>query len=155
MDKFKLIRQWEHDRNLIKGATTEAQFSKLLEEVNELYDGLRKNNTNETIDAIGDCVVVLTIMASQLGFPIEGCIDAAYDQIKDRTGRMVDGVFVKDEQESDWTEWHGGECPVDENIKVEIMLRNGYRDIDDGGSWVWQHSDSVGDIVKYRIVGEG
>lgn len=96
MSIFNLIRSWATDRNLIEGATPEAQFSKLIEEQNELYDGLRKKDLAETVDAIGDMVVVLTIMAAQIGVPIEECINSAYDQIKDRKGKMVDGIFVKE-----------------------------------------------------------
>ena len=97
MDTLNLIRGWAHDRNLIDGATPQAQFEKLLEEVTELYSALRTDNIVETVDAIGDCIVVLTILAAQKGLDVEYCIDEAYQQIKDRTGRMVNGVFVKDE----------------------------------------------------------
>jgi hypothetical protein len=48
------------------------------------------------MDGIGDAVVVLTILAAQHGVTIEECIDAAWDEIKDRKGRMIDGVFVKE-----------------------------------------------------------
>ena len=46
-------------------------------------------------DAIGDCVVVLTIMAALEGMTIEECINSAYNEIKSRTGEMKNGVFVK------------------------------------------------------------
>lgn len=98
MINFDKIRQWAHDRNLIDGATPQAQFEKLLEEVTELYSALRTDNIAETVDAIGDCIVVLTILAAQKGLDVEYCIGEAYEQIKDRKGRMVDGVFVKDAQ---------------------------------------------------------
>ena len=48
------------------------------------------------IDGIGDCVVVLTNLAELIGTPIEQCIDAAYNEIKDRTGKMDNGTFKKD-----------------------------------------------------------
>jgi NTP pyrophosphatase (non-canonical NTP hydrolase) len=94
--KFDLIREWAENRNLIDGATPESQFEKLMEEQTELYHGLRMKNLDETVDAIGDMVVVLTIMASQIGVPIEECINSAYREIKDRKGKMIDGVFVKE-----------------------------------------------------------
>lgn len=93
-----MIRQWAQDRNLIKGSNPERQMIKLIEEVEELAESISNNNRGEFIDAIGDCIVVLTIMAAQSGLDVEDCIDAAYDEIKDRRGRMVDGVFVKESQ---------------------------------------------------------
>lgn len=92
-----LIREWAHARNLIKGSTPERQFLKLVEEVGELGAGLARGNEEAVIDGIGDVVVVLTILAAQLGVNIEKCVGVAYDEIKDRKGRMVDGVFIKEE----------------------------------------------------------
>lgn len=97
MQEFDLIRQWANDRNLVKGATPQAQMLKLFEEGGELAAAIARNNMNGIIDSIGDMVVVLTILAAQNNLNIEGCIAAAYDEIKDRKGRMVDGIFVKDE----------------------------------------------------------
>ena len=48
-------------------------------------------------DAIGDIVVVLTNLAHQRGTHIETCISSAYNEIKGRTGQMINGTFVKDE----------------------------------------------------------
>jgi NTP pyrophosphatase (non-canonical NTP hydrolase) len=95
MKEFELIRNWAYDRNLIKGSNPQAQMLKMTEEVGELAHAIARSKLPEAKDAIGDCVVVLTILAEQLGLDIESCIDAAYEQIKDRKGRMVDGVFVK------------------------------------------------------------
>lgn len=96
MNQFDKIRAWANDRNLIEGATPQAQFVKLIEESGELAAGIAKGRMPEVIDGIGDMVVVLTILAAQHGVNIEACIDAAYDEIKDRKGRMVDGFFVKE-----------------------------------------------------------
>lgn len=96
-DNFDLIRQWAKDRNLIEGATPQAQMLKMTEEVGELASGIARGNKKLTFDSIGDCVVVLTILAAQHGWIIEECIEAAYLEIKDRKGRMVDGVFVREQ----------------------------------------------------------
>jgi len=96
METFNLITQWAHDRNLIKGSTPQAQMLKMTEEVGELASGIAKNKLPETADAIGDCVVVLTILAAQLGMDIKDCINSAYNEIKDRKGQMVNGVFVRE-----------------------------------------------------------
>ena len=92
------IEQWAEDRNLIKGATCHAQMLKMTEEVGELAGGLARGKEDIVKDSIGDAVVVLTILAAQSGLKIEDCIAAAYNEIKDRKGRMVDGVFVREEQ---------------------------------------------------------
>lgn len=90
------IKQWAEDRNLIEGSTPQAQFVKLVEEVGELASGIAKKNHMKVVDSIGDTIVVLTILAAQYGVSIPMCVAAAYEEIKDRKGRMVDGVFVKE-----------------------------------------------------------
>lgn len=90
------IRQWAHDRNLIEGSTPEAQITKTFEEVDELFLAIEHHSVSEIIDAIGDVTVTLVIIAEQLGLRFESCVAAAYDEIKDRKGKMVDGLFVKD-----------------------------------------------------------
>ena len=92
-----LIRQWAKDRNLIEGSDLKSQFVKLIEEAGELANSIAKRNDIEFADAIGDMVVVLTIMAAQNGMQIEDCIDGAWKEIKDRKGKMIDGIFLKDE----------------------------------------------------------
>ena len=92
-----LIQNWAWDRNLIEGSTPNAQLHKLMEEVWELAGGVCYNNTDVMKDSIGDVFVVLTIIATQLGWSIEECVQTAYDEIKDRKGKMVDGLFVKEE----------------------------------------------------------
>lgn len=76
---FELIRQWAEARNLIKGATPQAQFVKLIEEFGEFTTGLGALDTDEIKDGLGDTVVVLTILAAQLGTTIEDCIQYASD----------------------------------------------------------------------------
>lgn len=91
-----LIRQWAEDRNLIEGSDLKSQFVKLIEEAGELANAIGKKNDIEFADAIGDMFVVLTILAAQNGMEIEDCIANAYYEIKDRKGKMVDGIFQKE-----------------------------------------------------------
>lgn len=93
---IELIRQWAHDRNIIDGATPQAQFVKLIEEIGELAQGIAKSRPEAIADGIGDAVVVLTILAAQHGMLIEDCINLAYNEIKDRKGKMINGTFVKE-----------------------------------------------------------
>lgn len=96
MQELINIRGWAHARNLIVGSTPEKQMVKLMEEVGELAAGVARNNGAKIMDGIGDAVVVLTILAEMHGVTIESCIQMAYDEIKDRKGKMINGVFVKE-----------------------------------------------------------
>jgi NTP pyrophosphatase (non-canonical NTP hydrolase) len=91
----KLIEQWASKRNLTT-ADPFKQTLKLGEEFGELCQGLAKNNRDLVIDSIGDMFVVLTILSQQIGVNIEYCVAAAYDEIKDRKGKMINGVFIKE-----------------------------------------------------------
>lgn len=96
---ISLVRQWGTDRKIIgpeAKATPLTQFEKLKEEMNELAEGLENNDQHEVIDAIGDCTVVLILLADLVGVRFESCLVAAYDEIKGRTGTMVNGVYIKD-----------------------------------------------------------
>lgn len=166
---IKNIEQWAEDRNLIEGSTPQKQFIKLMEEFGELCSGVAKNKPDVIKDSIGDCFVVMVILAKQnhidsvlekisdldsfqpvfelgveeiiaetvvslgmlgmlaselmgqnlemptkvdaiFGCPclslklisrkynlmLTDCVQAAWDEIKDRKGRMIDGVFVKE-----------------------------------------------------------
>jgi NTP pyrophosphatase (non-canonical NTP hydrolase) len=93
---FNLIRDWAMDRNLIEGATVAAQSEKLFEECGELVRALLEDNQENIKDAIGDIIVVLCIMAAQRNMSLEECIASAYEEIKDRKGKMINGIFVKE-----------------------------------------------------------
>ena len=93
---FELIRQWAESRGLYDKGDPKTQALKLVEEVGETCRAILKGNDMEAIDGIGDCVVVLTNLAELLGESIEGCIEQAYFEIKDRTGKMENGTFKKD-----------------------------------------------------------
>ena len=95
-ERFQKIRDWAAERGLYTKGDTKTQFCKLMEEAGELGRAVLKNDQEEFVDAIGDIVVVLTNMAHLGGTTIEECIDAAYSVIAKRTGKMVNGTFVKD-----------------------------------------------------------
>ena len=88
------ILQWHKDRNLIDGATDLSQLFKLREEVDELEQSIL--NGSSPIDDIGDIIVVLVNIAERNGLALDECLEHAYNDIKDRKGRMVDGIFVKE-----------------------------------------------------------
>lgn len=96
LDKLTIsIEDWAKERNLHK-ANPRDQMLKFGEESGELYEGMAKGNGSKITDAIGDIYVVLTILSMQLGLNIGDCIQFAYNEIKDRKGKMINGVFVKE-----------------------------------------------------------
>ena len=95
-ERFDLIRDWAATRGIYDKGNTHTQYVKLMEEAGELAEALLKEDDHEIWDAIGDMVVVLTNLAHQTGMDIEQCIDNAYGEISQRTGKMVNGTFVKD-----------------------------------------------------------
>jgi NTP pyrophosphatase (non-canonical NTP hydrolase) len=92
---IELIKQWAIDRNL-HTADPNKQMLKLGEEYGELCAGMARGDRELICDSIGDMVVVLTILSMQLDYDIADAAHTAYDEIKDRKGRMVDGVFIKE-----------------------------------------------------------
>jgi len=94
--QFDLIREWADERGLYENGDTKTQALKLVEEVGETCRAILKEDDDEIIDGIGDCVVVLVNLAQLHGVMIEYCIDAAYQEIKNRKGKMVNGTYKKD-----------------------------------------------------------
>ena len=96
MCRFDKIRMWANDRGLYSAGDTKTQTLKLMEEAGEICRAVLKVDKQATMDGIGDCVVVLTNLAELAGTSIEDCIDLAYNEIKNRTGKMSNGTFKKD-----------------------------------------------------------
>ena len=96
ISRFDKIRLWADERGLYDNGDPKTQALKLVEEVGETCRAILKEDLPETIDGIGDCVVVLTNLAELTGYSIEKCIDRAYEEIKNRTGKMSNRTFKKD-----------------------------------------------------------
>ena len=97
VSQFDLIREWASKRGLYTNGDPKTQALKLVEEVGETCRAILKEDRVEVIDGIGDCVVVLTNLAELVGHPIEDCIESAYNEIKNRKGKMANGTYVKNE----------------------------------------------------------
>ena len=91
-----LVVVWAKDRGILDQGTIEGQLKKLQEEMDELKEAWEKDDRTEYADAIGDCAVVLIILAEMYGLDFKDCLGAAYGEIVTRKGRMINGVFVKD-----------------------------------------------------------
>jgi len=94
-NEFEPIREWATERGLLQKGDAKTQYIKLQEEAGELAQAILKAKEDEFVDAIGDCVVVLTNLAAIKGYTIEHCINKAYEEIKNRKGAMISGTFVK------------------------------------------------------------
>lgn len=93
------VRQWGEQRNITGPngrATLESQLDKAQEELDETKLAASRNDLPEIIDGIGDTTVCLILAAERAGVLFEDCLAAAYDEIRNRTGKMVDGKFIKD-----------------------------------------------------------
>ena len=91
------IIQWGYARNIISTKNTPKQFMKVTEELGELAEGINKDNQGQIKDSLGDILVTLIILSRDLDVDLLDCLRGAYDVIKDRTGKTVNGVFVKEE----------------------------------------------------------
>ena len=90
-----LVRQWADERGLIKRENVYKQTLKFFEEAGELASGINKNNNDKIIDGFGDVLVTLIIAAAQLDLNLTECLEVAYEEIKNREGETINGVFVK------------------------------------------------------------
>jgi len=93
-----LIVGWAKARGIIPNATPESQVLKAVSEMGELADAINKRQHIEAVDAIGDVTVCLINLCALMGVTLGECLQAAYDQIKDRRGTLLpNGCFVKEE----------------------------------------------------------
>lgn len=92
------VIQWAENRNMIKQdrLTGLAQLAKVTEELGELSAGVNKNDREKTEDSLGDIMVTLIILAQDLNLDLLDCLNSAYNVIKDRKGKTINGVFVKE-----------------------------------------------------------
>jgi phosphoribosyl-ATP pyrophosphohydrolase len=95
-DLFKFVEQWAFKRGLINPEYAYAQMLKVMEEVGETASALAKKDQSKIIDGIGDCFVTLIVLSAQLGLSPTECLNAAYSEIRDRTGKLQNGTYIKD-----------------------------------------------------------
>lgn len=111
-DLIQKVIQWGNDRNIIQGSTAIKQLDKTSEEFNELQRAVAELAVlkrlgmvdedldfvmHEVEDAFGDILVTLILASAIVGVDLEGCLVGAYNTIKDRQGKMINGKFVKEE----------------------------------------------------------
>lgn len=91
-----LVEVWAHQKGILEKATPQAQAEKTLEEVHELIDAIATNDKLEIEDALGDILVTIIIQAKIQNVSLIKCLEGAYNVISKRTGKMINGTFVKD-----------------------------------------------------------
>ena len=145
------VKGWHHDRNLIEGSTDKDQYLKLIQEAGELSDNICKGK--DIKDDIGDMMVVLINIAERNGLSLTECLLEAWHDIKDRKGRMVDGVFVKESdgytvETVDLTNVRVVEYTVGENTKT--IDRRATGSLDGPG---FDMDEKKEDIYKHTLFG--
>jgi NTP pyrophosphatase (non-canonical NTP hydrolase) len=97
-DYEQKIITWARDRGIYDKSTKNAQCKKLIEEVRELCDAIFVNDYEKSLDGVGDCMVVLANIAHFLESDLKTCLSFAWNEIKDRKGKMESGLFVKEKK---------------------------------------------------------
>ena len=100
------VLKWAEERNLLKrdSNAVKTQTLKLVSEVGELADAITSfqegtTDLTDVVDALGDIQVVITILCKQIGLDPQACFALAYNEIKNRKGKTVNGVFIKERQD--------------------------------------------------------
>lgn len=94
----KKVIDWGTERKIYLESGPLAQYIKLDEESNELLRSIYKYSPYDIKDSIGDMLVVLTNIAHMYDLDLTSCYLQAYKEIKNRKGKIVDGIFVKEER---------------------------------------------------------
>lgn len=117
------VLSWAKDKDLLHSKNMDRQFLKFIEEVFEFKTELdiwklyKKFKHDENIEQdfsieeferwenlkleMGDIFVTLIILCEQIGIDPVKCLSMAYEKIKDRKGRTINGSFVKSEDLND------------------------------------------------------
>lgn len=92
---IEAVKLWADSRGLLNPDNVKSQMLKVVEEIGETAASIARNDKNLIKDGIGDSFVTLIILAFQLGVDPTECLQAAWDEIKDRKGKTENGVFIK------------------------------------------------------------
>lgn len=93
---IKNVSLWAEDKGILHKDNATKQMLKVVEEVGETCSALAKGREEDIKDGIGDSFVTLIILAEQLGMTPYECLESAWNEIKDRKGKTLNGIFIKD-----------------------------------------------------------
>jgi NTP pyrophosphatase (non-canonical NTP hydrolase) len=119
-NEFNDIRQWANDRGLYQEGNVKTQLIKLQEEFGELAKAVLNDNRNELVDAIGDCVIVLTNLAR-----------LAEQHFSDRctTCRGIGGEIEDQADKNGLRSWT--ECKDCGSIDIETCINKAFNEVKD------------------------
>jgi NTP pyrophosphatase (non-canonical NTP hydrolase) len=94
----KKVMDWADAKGITENSDPMIQASKTLEELGELIHGLATDDAHEVHDSFGDILVTLIIGYGMINYKgsIVDALQSAYDVISKRTGKMVNGKFIRD-----------------------------------------------------------
>ena len=90
------VTAWAQEKGLLEKQNAPKQMLKIMEEVGETASAILKNDHEKIIDGIGDSLVTMIVLSKQLGLEPLYCLEVAWNEIKNRKGKMIDGTFVKE-----------------------------------------------------------
>lgn len=91
------VIRWSEARGIIPNSTSLAQHKKAQEEMNELLTAITDRDRAGIIDGVGDVLVCLINVCALEDVSMTQCLEAAYQEIKDRRGTLgKDGIFRKE-----------------------------------------------------------
>lgn len=125
------IEQWAKDKGL-DTADSSKQMLKVYEELGEVAAAIIRSDRASLRDGIGDTVVTLIILAMQNDMDLFECLSCAYDEIKDRTGEMVNGTFVKSSDLSEMESVDSSMATIIEETQARINYTDEY--LEKGGT---------------------
>lgn len=125
------IEQWAKDKGL-DTADSSKQMLKVYEELGEVAAAIIRSDRASLRDGIGDTVVILIILAMQNDMDLFECLSCAYDEIKDRTGEMVNGTFVKSSDLSEMESEDSSMATIIEETQARINYTDEY--LEKGGT---------------------
>ena len=95
-DMVANVTGWAQEKGLLEMENASKQMLKVMEEVGETASAMLKNDHAKIIDGIGDSFVTLIVLSKQLGLEPLYCLEVAWNEIKNRKGKMVGGTFIKE-----------------------------------------------------------
>ena len=122
------VEQWAKDKGLDQ-TDPKAQFLKVAEEFGEIASAMARSNDELFKDSVGDVIVTLIILSMQKGTNVQECLEMAYNEIKGRTGKMVDGVFVK-----------SSDLEGNKPIETLVRMKDGY-EVEKEPVWAIKNAD--------------
>lgn len=100
MNRFEELNarsiEWAKAKGILEHGTDIGQSKKTVEEAEELFYATVNGDVLEQADAIGDLFICITIMAKRLGLNPLDCFESALEIVEKRSGKIIDGQFVKD-----------------------------------------------------------